>query len=284
MAINAARFQNLLSEFDLVRLFNELGWDRAKLAPQHIEVGREAHALTVIAEKRGVCVFLCSPNRGGEIPQRGDLLKIESEAAKIVHEHLLIFGNRNKTALTWLWTSRAPGQPTVTRAHTWHKGTSGESLRQKLEAIVWSLEEEEAITLTDVITGLRRAFDRDKVTKRFYDRFKAERARFADFVGGLQREADQSWYASLMLNRLMFVYFIQRKGFLDANPNYLSDKLAEVRASTGEGHFHSFYRAFLRRLFHEGLGLPGDQRTPDFSKTDRRCPLSERGLVRGSCD
>ncbi len=29
------------------------------------------------------------------------------------------------------------------------------------------------------------------------------------------------WYASVMLNRLMFIYFIQKKGFLDGDPNYL---------------------------------------------------------------
>jgi hypothetical protein len=28
-----------------------------------------------------------------------------------------------------------------------------------------------------------------------------------------------------MLNRLMFVYFIQQKGFLDGNPNYLADRM-----------------------------------------------------------
>ena len=278
MAIDPARFQSLLSEFELDRLFNELGWDRAKLAPQNINVGAVSYSLTAIAEKRGVAVLLCSPNRNGEIPQRGDLLKVEREAIKIVHEHLLIFADENKSALTWLWTSRTPGQPTVTRIHTWHRGTSGESLRQKLEAIVWSLDEEEAITLTDVITGLRRAFDRDRVTRRFYDRFKRERQVFAEFVGGLKGEADKSWYASLTLNRLMFVYFIQLKGFLDGNPNYLSDKLAALRASAGEGHFHSFYRAFLRRLFHEGLGLPGDQRTPDFSKMIGTVPYLNGGL------
>lgn len=54
----------------------------------------------------------------------------------------------------------------------------------------------------------------------------------------------------------MFVYFIQRKGFLDGNVNYLGDRLRRVRAEVGQGHFHSFYRRFLRRLFHEGLGQP----------------------------
>jgi hypothetical protein len=52
----------------------------------------------------------------------------------------------------------------------------------------------------------------------------------------------------------MFVYFIQCKGFLNGNINYLADRLSEVQAKSGKGKFHSFYRLFLRRLFHEGLG------------------------------
>jgi hypothetical protein len=91
-----------------------------------------------------------------------------------------------ETTLTWLWVARVPGQPAATRTHTWHKGTSGESLRQKLGQIVWALEEEEAITLTDVIKGLRSAFDRDRVSKRFYERFKAEHEAFSDFIDGIE--------------------------------------------------------------------------------------------------
>jgi hypothetical protein len=162
MTIDAARFQKLLDAFKLEQLFNELGWDHASLKPQQLAVNGEAFTLTAVAQKRGVAVLHCSPDCGGNIPPRPTLLKIEKEALKLAHEHLLVFADAAQTTLTWLWVSRAPGQPTATRTHTWHKGTSGESLRQKLNQIVWALEEEEAITLTDVITGLRRAFDRDK--------------------------------------------------------------------------------------------------------------------------
>ena len=78
---------------------------------------------------------------------------------------------------------------------------------------------------------------------------------------GIDAQADREWYASLMLNRLMFVYFIQRKGFLDTkapgsldgDPNYLSNRLRLVQQERGEDQFHTFYRYFLLKLFHEGL-------------------------------
>jgi len=248
-------FHQLLGEFKLEKLFNELGWDRAGLHAQEVKVAGEEFILTQLAQKRGVVVFLCSPDANGNIPPRPILLKIEKESIKLAHEHLLIFADAAQTMLTWLWVSRVPGQPIATRTHTWHKGTSGESLRQKLEHIVFTLDEEESLTLTLTTQSLRDAFDRDRVTKRFYERFSSEHKAFAAFIEGIGDIAKRDWYASLMLNRLMFVYFIQCKGFLDGNNNYLAERLSEVQAKSGKGKFHSFYRLFLRRLFHEGLGM-----------------------------
>ncbi|MBK6678018.1 MAG: hypothetical protein IPG52_14785 [Rhodocyclaceae bacterium] len=278
MTIDAARFQKLLSEFKLEQLFNELGWERPHLKPQAISANGESFTLTNIAHKRGVAVFRCSPDSTGKVPARPMLLKIEKETAKLAHEHLLVFADAKESMLTWLWVSRAPGQPTTTRTHTWHKGQSGESLRQKLSQIVWSLEEEEAITLTDVITGLKHAFDRDRISKSFYDKFKAQHEAFADFIGGLSAASDQAWYASLMLNRLMFVYFIQKKGFLDGDENYLANRMAKVQAAAGKGKFHSFYRQFLRRLFHEGLGQAKGERNADLTRLIGDVPYLNGGL------
>lgn len=278
MTLDAARFQQLLGQFKLEQLFNELGWDKPTLRPQQVSVNGETLTLTQLAHKRGVAVFRCSPDATGRIPSRPILLKIEQEARKIAHEHLLVFADAGETMLTWLWVQRAPGQPISTRTHTWHKGQSGESLRQKLSQIVWSLEAEEAITLTDVITGLRRAFDRDKVSKGFYDKFKAQHEIFAKFITGLKEATDQTWYASLMLNRLMFVYFIQKKGFLDGDENYLSNRMQQVQATAGKGKFHSFYCQFLRRLFHEGLGQPKAERDASLAKLIGDVPYLNGGL------
>ena len=276
--IDSGRFQELLGDFRLQELFNELGWDNAGQAREQIEANGQPFQLTPIAQKRGVLVLLCSPDREGAIPTRPVQLKIEREARKVAHEHLLIFTDAERTTLTWLWVARAPGQPAVTRTHTWQRGTSGESLRQKLEAIVWSIEAEEAITLTDVVSGLKSAFDRDRVSKSFYAHFKKEHDSFSAFVEGLSDTTEKAWYASLMLNRLMFIYFIQRKGFLDDNSNYLTDKLRTIREQQGEGHFHSFYRVFLRRLFHEGLATPKDKRDADFDRMVGKVPYLNGGL------
>lgn len=88
------------------------------------------------------------------------------------------------------------------------------------------------------------------VTKRFYARFKVERATFLTAVQGIPTETEHVEYVSLMLNRLMFVYFLQYKGLLDSDSRYLSRRLSIVQATEGKD---AFYRHFLLPLFHEGL-------------------------------
>ncbi len=59
---------------------------------------------------------------------------------------------------------------------------------------------------------------------------------------GIGDAEKREWYASLMLNRMMFTYFIQKKGFLAGDTDYLRHKLSDVQARYGAGQFHSFYR------------------------------------------
>jgi hypothetical protein len=276
--IDPARFEAALQNFDFADLLiNEGGWDYPELKPQEIIVEGDSFFLDQIVQKRGVSIFLCSPDKEGKIPERATMLKIEDEAVKISREHLLIFADGDKNTSTWFWASHTPGEPVRSRSHTWRKGQSGEPLRQKLGQIVWSLEEENAITLMDIVQGLRNAFDREKLSKAFYDHFKKQHDDFAAFINGL-RDATREWYASLTLNRLMFVYFIQKKGFLDGDENYLVNRLQYVKENLGKGKFHSFYRAFLRKLFHDGLGTPLSERSSEITALLGEIPYLNGGL------
>lgn len=116
----------------------------------------------------------------------------------------------------------------------------------------------------------------ERVTKKFYDRFKKELDSFQKLIDGITVEADRLWYSSVMLNRLMFIYFLQRKGFLDGDRDYLSKRLKVVRERRGKDEFQSFYRCFLLRLFHEGLG--SRKRELDFEELLGRIPYLNGGL------
>ena len=103
----------------------------------------------------------------------------------------------------------------------------------------------------------------EAVTKKFYDGFKKEHTAFLKFIKGIEDKTNLEWYASLMLNRLMFCYFIQKQRFLDNNMDYLQDKLKECKAKKGRNKFYSFYRNFLLELFHRGLGAPNRNKGMD---------------------
>jgi hypothetical protein len=279
MPIDAARVRDYLRTFDFRNLFiEELGWNRPAGRVLDVEIDGRNFRLDPAAEKLGVQIFICAAGPDGAIPDYATQRKIEKAVAKLAHEHLIIFTDKAKTTQVWQWVARAPGRPAAYRHHTWHKDQPGDALMEKLKHISFTLDEEESLTLTGATLRLKDAFDRERVTKRFYELFKREHEAFIGFIEGLESLVEREWYASIMLNRLMFIWFVQKKGFLDNNVNYLRDKLAEVQSRHGKGKFHSFYRLFLLRLFHEGLGKRERDRTGDLAALIGKVPYLNGGL------
>ena len=264
MQIDVHRARQLLSGFDLEPLLiEELGWDyynqdvNTEIREKEGDV--DEYLLTAIAEKRGMAVFRCLPRGDGRIPNYATRCKIESQVAKSVHEHIIIYTDAEKTTQIWQWVKREPGKPLARREHRYHQGQSGDALIQKLQTISVSIAEEEDLTLVDVTRRVRASFDIERVTKRFYDRFKTEHAQFLKFLNGIPDLEMQRWYASVMLNRLMFIYFIQKKGFLNNDTDYLRTKLTESQANGAD----QYYTAFLCPLFFEGFAKPEAERSEE---------------------
>jgi len=80
------------------------------------------------------------------------------------------------------------GKPAACREHHYHVRQSGRPCSQKLQALAFSLEDEEQLTLFDVTSHVRAGFDVECVTRRFYDCFKQEHAAFLQFLQGLPDE------------------------------------------------------------------------------------------------
>jgi hypothetical protein len=95
--------------------------------------------------------------------------------------------------------------------------------------------------------------DVEKTTNAFYRRFKEEHSEFLRYVQGIADQCDRERYALLMLNRLLFLAFIQQRGFLAGDRNYLRNRLRQVQEQHMQDPFCSFYRYFLLTLFYEGL-------------------------------
>ena len=269
--------RQLLDAFDLRTLFvDELGWDHGG-ADTAAVVGETTFPLQAIAQKRGFVAYQCVVD-GQALPDYATRQKIERQVAKAAHEHLIVFASKNHATLCWLWVKRELGRPARYRQHFYSKGQSATLLAERLDKLRFTLEEEDAASLAVATSRVADAFDVERVTKRFYDRFRTEHQAFLGFIEGIRDVTSREWYASLMLNRMMFIYFIQKRGFLDNDPDYLRNRLAGVAKTRGSGKFHSFYRLFLRRLFHEGLGQPEADRDAELAAMLGRVPYLNGGL------
>lgn len=250
MDINIDRLRKQLHAYDFRKLFiNELGWDRTN-TDTNVQVDGQEYSLHAVAQKRGLVVFHFSTPAGQQMPDYATRRKIDAKVRKAFHEHLIIFTDPGNTQQKWQWVRHEAGKPSAGREIGFGAGQSGEALIQRLQALAFSLEEEEGLTIVDVTSRVRAGFDLERVTKRFYERFKTEHAAFLKFLQGIPDEDMQRWYVSVTLNRLMFVYFIQWKGFLDGDQHYLRHRLDHTRQQLGDDHF---YRDFLCPLFFEGF-------------------------------
>ena len=276
MNINRNRARQLLNDFDLETLFiEELGWDHhSQTLP--IQINGTEYSLTACAEKRGMVAFSYVVSSADAIPDHAMRRRIERQVARSVHEHLIIYADRSNTAQIWQWVKREPGRPEQCRELSYHPlRQEGEALIQSLDTIAFSLdEEEEGLTLVDVTSRVRAAFDVEKVTKRFYDHFKKEHDAFLQFLDGIPDEGIQRWYVSVILNRLMFIYFIQKRGFLNDDTNYLRTKLSRSREAGAD----QYYTSFLCPLFFEGFAKPTTDRSPDMRTLLGRVPYLNGGI------
>ena len=269
-----------LEDFDFKGLLiEELGWDHCQQNPLIVHVDGNEYTLNAATEKRGMVVFIFEPGTGGNIPEYHIRKKIEYQVTKkSAYEHIIIFVDAAKSTQIWQWVRREPGKPAACREQSYHAGKTGQALIQKLQEIAFDLQEEEKLDIYTVTKRAKKAFDVEKVTKKFYERFKKEHKRFLSFIEGIKKQNDREWYASLMLNRMMFVYFIQKKGFLDNDLDYLKNRLGMMQEKAGNGRFHEFYRFFLLRLFHEGLGQPESERNPELVQLLGKVPYLNGGL------
>ncbi len=194
MTLDTARIRQHLKAFDFKALFiEELGWDRYKAQPLPVPVDGSMYSLQAQAEKRGMVIFVCQADGAGCIPDYSIRRKIEHQATKTTYEHIIIYTDAGRTTQIWQWVRREKGRPAACREYSFRKEQSGDGLVQKLQILEFSIEEEESTTLTRVTGRARQAFDVDRVTKRFYDRFKKEHAAFLGFIKGIQTETDREW-------------------------------------------------------------------------------------------
>lgn len=254
MSISKSEFTTFVRKFKFKELFNYLGWDNDNTSVP-IQIDEFTYTLQCISQKRGFRILTCTPDKKENIPPYAERLKINNKVKKLFHDHLIIYVNAKKSEQLWQLVYKQNGL-TKNAEIRYDISQSPEKLYQRASGLFFNLDDEDKITIIDVANLVRTNFgsNAEKVTKKFYDDFKKHHKELLSFITGIDEQFNKDWYASLMLNRLMFCYFIQKQGFLDGDKDYLRNKLKQSKEKHGNDKFYSFYRQFLLVLFHQGLG------------------------------
>ena len=269
-------FDRLIEQEQFAELFiTEMGWNNP-ISHQslNIDIDQQQYTFNPVAQKNGFQVYSCTLPA---LPTSSECKKIDNQLRKHGYDYICIFVQDSTIHHLWLTPVKTNEKRELVKTE-YDGGSQAEFLWSKIDDFSFDLDEE--ITITDVKQRVQGSFhlNSEKVTKDFYTQFRKEHKRFATHITGIDNEKDRDWYTSVMLNRLMFCYFIQKKGFLDLNTNYLQEKLKWVREKQGEDKFFgTFYKRFLCSLFHDGLNNPKHE-TDEFRSIYGRIPYLNGGM------
>ena len=272
--ITKVLFGEYIKGFKLAELFNYLGWDNDRTIVPPLSVGNVIFKPKIIADKNGFKIIVCSSDSIPLYPIRTQVLNM---LRKKFAELIVIFTDSARTGQVWTYAYKLGNQNKKAEC-VYRAGQDPQALYERASGLFFSLDEEDNITIVDVTSRVRTNFTQnaERITRRFYNEFKAQHTALFGFIEGITEGADKEWYTSIMLNRLMFCYFMQKRGFLNQDKNYMRNKLNESKEKLGHGKFYSFYRSFLLTLFQQGFGT--FHHTPEVVTMIGKIPYLNGGL------
>ena len=274
--MNRQRFNSYVKNQQFIDLFIDMGWNNSGSNDSVLIKNEDStFRMECIAQRSGFKVFTCVVET---IPLMTVVRNLDKRLRKSANDYILILISSSEPMHhEWI----VPVKSLEKRVLVPVEYTSENQLDflfSKLDDLSFGLTEKTSII--DVTKRVSGAFmqNSEKVTKDFYAGFSKQHSIFAGFVSGIELDKDKQWYVSVMLNRLMFCYFIQKKGFLDFDTNYLQNKLKDCNRRKGRDSFYKgFYKSFLTVLFHNGLNNPKHDDTA-FIKEFGHIPYLNGGL------
>ena len=280
--MNKRTFSQYIADSNFRELFiREMGWNNPKGQTDFdLTMEDTLYEFQQIADRNGFQVLTCEVQ---DIPTSSICKKIDTRLRRQANDYICIYHLPHSEHHLWVVPVKKVEKRDLVLVE-YASADKAEFLFDKIDRISFELDEH--TTIMDVKDRIHEGFiiNSEKITKDFYTGFRKEHTNFAKYITGiddeitdLKKNRNKQWYTSVMLNRLMFCYFIQKKGFLDLNANYLRDKLNWVKKEKGANRFYgSFYQGFLISLFHDGLNSPRHQQ--DFVQKYGRIPYLNGGM------
>ena len=180
-------------------------------------------------------------------------------AAKLIEDRLgddllLVFTNTSASQLHLIQSSFEGARPTLRRMIV-ERDLPRRTAVQQVSHIYWNYQDSGSIR-----SALDKAFDVEAVTRAFFKEYKDIFDLAIDRVEGFGSEADElerkKLFVQTLFNRLMFIYFLSRKGWLafhDDN-DYLNALWKDYQAADSDDK--NFHVDRLSLLFFAGLNNP----------------------------
>ena len=176
-----------------------------------------------------------------------------AEAALLIERDLgedllLVFTNGDASQLHLILPDFTSGTVPKLRRRTVERGLPQ---RTAYEQIAGIYSEDDPLPVRQ---ALKKAFDVEPVTRDFFRKYDELFKAAKGLVTGLEGE-ERHLFVQTLFNRLLFVHFLSRKGWLtfEDDKDYLKALWRDYQATDGETNFH---RDRLRRLFFDGLSNP----------------------------
>ena len=229
-----------------------------------VELPDTAERVAVLDGVHVLYVALDAPE-SGRVNAREATAAARLIADQLGDDLLLVFSNTDASQLHFV----LPGLRRTLRRLVFDHGQHNRTAVQQVSNIYRRPHDTRSIR-----EALDQAFDVERVTKRFfeeYDRiFKAAKER----VTGFDDDEDRHLFVQTHFNRLMFVHFLSRKGWLTFNGD--KDYLNALWKARPEAN--NFHRDRLRPLFFRGLNVPREDRDADFESLCGDVPFLNGGL------
>lgn len=164
-------------------------------------------------------------------------------------EHLLFISTYNWETFRFAYFRTKPNDPQATRLTTfgWGPGTSNRTVCEfNLPALKWPEPPSDA---AGWVSAWAQAFDKEPLTRDFFKRFddaleaiKADLEQYQDKLSS----AEAYTQSQLLLERLIFLYFLQNRGWLNQDRRYLPARLKDY---LDKPDAFTYYAGFLDKLF-----------------------------------
>ncbi len=249
---------------NLQLLFTQgLNWG-APARPQRMTVeptGDLTEQLTIepIAELGGVPVWRVDwyDDKLPTVAQRRQVLRRLVQTSR---EHVACYVSHDAQRLAIVYARDRRGK-TELRTLPYDVGTPARTTIERLAQLHFEFDQLGMFgpTLTVVLDRLNAAFDAEAVSKQFFAEYKRIFNHAKSQIHGSHGDQLQL-FTQTLFNRLMFLVFLERKGWLDfhGRRDYLRAMWEQHKHDRASDPDLNFYATRLRLLFFSGLNAPND--------------------------